>query len=98
MKSVMQGMSNKESLDKYVRRILKEKGLSISDVKELSEGRISKGYICGIANGKVGGLTLGKLLALARGLGVAEEEIIAVAIGASLEDMNGFRESKFAML
>jgi transcriptional regulator with XRE-family HTH domain len=98
MERVEHGMSNKESLGNYVSRILKEKGLSITDVKERSGGRISEGYICGISKGKVGGLTLGKLLALARGLGVAEEEIVAVAIGTSIKDHNGFRESEFAML
>jgi transcriptional regulator with XRE-family HTH domain len=91
-------MSNQESLDKYVRRILKEKGLSISDVNQRSEGRISEGYICGIAKGKVGDLTVGKLLALARGLGVADEEIIAVASGILLKDKNRFQESEFAIL
>ena len=91
-------MSRREGLDKYVRRILKEKGFSFSDVQRRSGGGISDSYICSIVNGKVGELTVGKLSALAHGLGVPEEEIICVALGASGKSGNGFQKSEFATL
>jgi transcriptional regulator with XRE-family HTH domain len=91
-------MSDQNSLCKYVRRILKEKKLLLSEVNQRSGGLISESYISSITKGKVGDLTVGKLLALARGLGVAEEEIIAVASGAMSKDDYRFQESEFAML
>ena len=87
-----------ETLDKYVRRILKEKGLSLSDVERRSGGGISDSYICGIINGTVGSLTIIKLKALAQGLGIGEDELFAVARGVTPADDNEFQESEFATL
>lgn len=91
-------MNRQEGLDKYVRRILKEKGLSLSDVEHRSRGGISDSHISNIASGNFGSLTIGKLKALARGLGVPEDEIFAVARGVPLEDTREFQSSKFATL
>lgn len=91
-------MSSQERLSKYVCRILKKKRLSLSDVERMAGGEISDSYICAIVKGRIGDLTVGKLMALARGLGVAEEEIIDVVRGAARNAGNGFQQSEFAML
>lgn len=91
-------MSRQESLDRYVRRILKEKGLSYADVQERSEGAISDSYIGNIVSGTVGSLTVGKLKALARGLDVCEDEIFAIARGNSPTNFRDFQKSRFANL
>jgi transcriptional regulator with XRE-family HTH domain len=91
-------MSRQESLDLYVRRILKEKGLSYSDVQEHSQGAISDSYIGNIVTGTVGSVTVAKLKALARGLDVSEDEVFAVARGNSPADLRDFQKSRFAAL
>src|SRR5947209_2606346 len=91
-------LSRQESLDQYARRVIKEKGLSLSDVERRSGGSISDSYVCGIINGNVGSLTITKLKALALGLGVPEDELFAVARGQSPQDNQEFWESTFASL
>lgn len=91
-------MNRQESLDRYVRRILKERGLSYADVEERSQGAISDSYIGNIVTGTVGSVTVAKLKALARGLDVSEDEIFAVARGKSPADLRDFQKSRFATL
>ena len=83
-------MIERESLDQYVSRVLREKGLTFADVHRRAGGEISKGYVCDISNGATASLTVRKLQALARGLDVPEEEIFAVARGAPPPDLAGF--------
>lgn len=91
-------MSKQESLGRYVRRVLKEKGLAYADVEARSGGAISDSYIGNIVTGGVGSVTVGKLKALARGLDVSEDEIFSVARGAAPSDLRDFQQSRFAML
>lgn len=91
-------MSRQESLDRYVRRVLKEKGLSYADVEARSQGAISDSYIGNIVTGSVGSVTVVKLKALARGLDVSEDEIFAVARGTSPADFRDFQKSRFAAI
>src|SRR5947208_12700072 len=67
----------------YVRRIRNENSLSLAEVSTRSRGRISKTHINRIENGSVSRVSLLKLRALARGLSVPEDELIAVAQGKS---------------
>ncbi len=76
----------KEDLADYVKRIRREKGLSLNEVVRRSNGGISNGYISQIENRYYINPTRDKLIALARGLGVTEDEIFAVARGKSLND------------
>ena len=91
-------MSKQESLDRYVRRVLKEKGLSYAEVEARSEGAISDSYIGNIVTGSVGSVPVAKLKALARGLDVSEDEIFAIARGHSPADLREFQKSRFATL
>lgn len=72
---------SKESLQAYVLRQLREKGLSFKDVQRRSRARISAGYIGDVVQGIATNLTVDKLQALALGLGVSEDEIFNIARG-----------------
>jgi transcriptional regulator with XRE-family HTH domain len=78
---------SQEDLADYVRRIRKEKGLSLKDVEEQSGRRISKGYISYYINP-----TRDKLIALALGLGVTEDEIFDIARGKPAAEESGSEE------
>ena len=67
----------------YVRRIRNEKNLSLAEVSAKSRGQIGKTHINRIENGIVTRVSLLKLRALARGLDVPEDELIAIAQGKS---------------
>ena len=92
------GVIERESLDQYVSRMLREKGLTFADVHRRAGGEISKGYVCDISNGGTASLTVRKLQALARGLDVPEDEIFAVARGVPPADLAGFAAGRFATL
>jgi transcriptional regulator with XRE-family HTH domain len=68
-----------EDLRQYVKRTLKLKRLSLRDVQRRSGGDITQGYVGAIIKGTNSNLTVDKLKALARGLGVDEDEIFLVA-------------------
>lgn len=75
---------SKESLADYVRRVRAEKKLSTTDVERQSGNKISDSYVTRIENSYVKNVSPEKLQALAKGLGVSEEEIFAIARGKSL--------------
>lgn len=89
-----------ESLDRYVRRVLREKGLTLSDVAKRSLGGISRGYICEISRGNYKDLTIKKLQALALGLDVPEDVIFDIARGVDCgwSDEREFARSRLATL
>ena len=88
-----------ERLDLYVRRVMREKGLTVADVERRAAGEISDSYVHGIMSGKVkGSQTVTKLKALAHGLGVNEDELFAVARGVAAHQQSGFLEGEFARL
>ncbi|MFP5260864.1 MAG: helix-turn-helix domain-containing protein [Blastocatellia bacterium] len=67
-----------ETLSEYVNRILRQKGCSLREVSDRSDGNIDAGYVSRIATGKVVNVTTDKLQALARGLGIDVMELYAV--------------------
>jgi transcriptional regulator with XRE-family HTH domain len=74
-------MTHTESLSDYVRRIMYEKSLTTKDVENRSGKKIDRSYISKIISGTAWNLTVGKIQALALGLGVPEEEIFFIASG-----------------
>jgi transcriptional regulator with XRE-family HTH domain len=86
-KSIFDGSNSiigaNEELSRYVKRVMADKKLSLRDVQRRSGDRITQGYVGAIVKGKYGNPTIQKLKALARGLGVDEEEVFRVARGAS---------------
>lgn len=71
------------NLADFVRRVRDEKGYSLEKVQQLSGNKINASYVSRIENGYVSeeSVTPKKLQALAKGLGVAEEEIFTVVRG-----------------
>jgi transcriptional regulator with XRE-family HTH domain len=73
-----------EMLGDFVRRIRKEKNLSLSDVSKQSArfgARIAASYVCRIENEPKRRPSPDRLAALANGLGVPVEELLPRAIG-----------------
>lgn len=88
-----------ERMDLYVRRVMREKNLSVAEVERRSVGEISDSYVHGIMSGKVkGSQTVTKLKALAHGLGVNEDEIFAVARGLTPHQQPRYHNGEFARL
>jgi len=73
-----------ETLGDFVRRIRKEKNLSLADVSEQSSRfgqRITAGYISRIENDPKRRITTDRATALANGLGVPVRELLDRAVG-----------------
>jgi len=86
-------LDRKKALSEYVQRVRREKRLSFRDIASRSGGKISVATANEIANNKHGNVTTPTLLALAKGLGVPEQEIIDIALGNPARDDNDWRES-----
>jgi transcriptional regulator with XRE-family HTH domain len=85
--------NQQESLAEFVKRTRADRKLSLNDVAAESGGEISNGYIWSIENGQMLCPSVRKLQALAKGLGISEDELNARSRGISEPD--GFRESGF---
>jgi transcriptional regulator with XRE-family HTH domain len=89
----------RETLSDYVRLKLIENNLTTREVQERSVSageKITQSYVSQIVSGTAKNLTLSKLRALARGLGVPIEEVISRAYGETYQDDLAFAESRFA--
>jgi transcriptional regulator with XRE-family HTH domain len=69
-----------ENLSEFVQRIMRQKGLSIRDVRERAskKGPIAASYISRIYHGKVTNLTANMIEILAEGLGVDPFEVFEI--------------------
>lgn len=70
-----------EALSEFIRRVLRQKRLSLRDVERNSENAITGSYISKISKGKVRSMTVEKIDALAKGLGVDAFDVFAAAFG-----------------
>lgn len=76
--------SDTETLAEFVKRVRRDRKLSLDEVEGASRrrgGGISNGYISQIENGHNTNPSLSALIALAAGLGVSEDELFDVARG-----------------
>jgi transcriptional regulator with XRE-family HTH domain len=92
-------LPKRETLSDYVRLKLIQNDLTTRDVQERSSSggeKITQSYVSQIVSGTAKNLTLTKLRALARGLGVPIEEVISRAYGETYQDDLAFAESRFA--
>src|SRR5690348_7819842 len=71
----------KTGLADFVRRILAEKGISTYDVQKASDNSISAATVTKIINGDIRSSSIETLAALAKGLGVPEDQVFRVARG-----------------
>lgn len=69
------------TLAEYVRKIMKEKGLSLYKIAKRSEGQISHSYIQDIVSGKTKRPSAEKLKGLAKGLGENYQDLANIAGG-----------------
>ncbi len=83
---VVQTGQGVESLADFVRRVRQEQSLSLVEVERRSGHSIGRTHINRIENGEQTNPSPRKLQALARGLGVTEEELFAHARGAVLTE------------
>ena len=67
-----------EKLREYVRRIMQEKGLTVMEVAESSDGQLSTDLLDDIRQARVEDLSSSELEGLAKGLGQSVEELRAV--------------------
>jgi transcriptional regulator with XRE-family HTH domain len=74
-----------ETLSQYVKRILKEKQMTMKNVQERSQGGIADAYVGSIVNGVAKNPSVDKLKALAAGLGEPEDDVFKVARGLPLD-------------
>jgi len=81
-----------ETLSDFVKRIRIEKNLSLSNVHRRSGGQIAGSYVSRIENGYILNVTPKKLRALAKGLGVSEDQIFAIARGLEKESLGAEAE------
>jgi transcriptional regulator with XRE-family HTH domain len=74
-----------ETLAEYVTRIMQEKKLRPKDVERRSSGEIDDAYVIKIMKGITTNPSISKTQALAKGLGVDEDELFRVARGLPLK-------------
>jgi transcriptional regulator with XRE-family HTH domain len=86
-----------DRLSDYVREVIKQKRLNYREVARRSRGQISHSTIGDIINRRTRNVKADTLVALARGLKVPQEELLAIAFGTKAED-NDFERSYFARL
>lgn len=72
---------NRRNLSGYVRRVMKQKGLTLRDVEVRSHGEITDGYVAEILRGAAKNPSAEKIKALARGLGVDAHGLFDVVCG-----------------
>jgi transcriptional regulator with XRE-family HTH domain len=70
-----------ETLSEFLKRVMKQKGLTLRDVEGKCGKKITNSYISRVINGKGKNLTLETIVALASGFGVDPHDIFAAAYG-----------------
>jgi transcriptional regulator with XRE-family HTH domain len=68
-------------LGAYVKKVMHDKRLSLRQVALASDGGITQGYVGGIMNGHYRNLTVDKVKALAKGLGIDDDELFTILRG-----------------
>lgn len=87
----------KETLQEFVKRVRNEKNLSTTQVEKKSGGTISSSYVTRIENEPYKKVSPEKLIALAKGLDITEDEIFSVARG-KVPNQNSVVSEKFERL
>ena len=70
-----------ETLAEFIKRILRQKGLSLHDVERNSDKAITSSYLSKIINGKVNSIGAEIIVALAKGLDVDPFDVFAAVLG-----------------
>jgi transcriptional regulator with XRE-family HTH domain len=70
-----------ENLSQFLKRIMKQKGLTLRDVEQKCGKRITNSYISRLINGKVNNLTVETIGAVAQGFDVDPYDVFSAAYG-----------------
>lgn len=90
--ALMVGRGIESPLALFVRRMRIEKRLSLNDVVRESGNKITNAYVSRIENGHVQSPSPPMLVALAKGLGVSEDELFVLVRG--IREPKGLRASR----
>jgi transcriptional regulator with XRE-family HTH domain len=71
----------KETLSKYVKRVMQQKGLGVRDIERNSKKKITNSHISKVLAGTAKNLQADKIVALAVGLEVSPHEVFSVISG-----------------
>ena len=77
--------NNTETLASFIAKVMHNKRMTSYDVQLRSGNEINQSYVVKLKNGEHSNVSTGKLKALAKGLGVPEEEIFAIARGTQVK-------------
>jgi transcriptional regulator with XRE-family HTH domain len=97
-RKIVKHMKRLEPLKDYVRRIRTEKRLSLSEVSRNSGNKIASSYLHRIENGNVVNVSPLKLKALAKGLGVSEEEVFNIVRGIRPREVPILEDEEVALI
>jgi transcriptional regulator with XRE-family HTH domain len=75
----------RETLSRYVRRIMKQKSINARDIERNSSKKIDNSYVSKILSGTVINPSINAVVGLAEGLGVDPHEVFAAASGFPIE-------------
>ena len=73
--------SVKENLSQFVKRVIRERNLTLRQVEQKSGGKIARSYVSRIMTGDVKNITLEKLVALAGGIDVDPHSLFTAYYG-----------------
>jgi transcriptional regulator with XRE-family HTH domain len=77
-----------EKLRAYIEEVIKKEGLNNAEIQRRSEGEITDSYLIDIRKGKTKHISVEKLNALAKGLGVSNIELFRIASGEDIPYRN----------
>jgi transcriptional regulator with XRE-family HTH domain len=77
--------SKAQRIGNYLSKVMSDKGLSTYDVERKSGNEINQSYVNKIKNGLIENPSPDKIAALAKGLGIPEEELFNIVRGVSAE-------------
>ena len=72
---------DRSRLGRYVRKVMKQKGLTLRDIEARSDHKITDGYVADILRGAANNPSAEKIKALGRGLGVDPHSIFEIICG-----------------
>jgi transcriptional regulator with XRE-family HTH domain len=84
----------RSSLGRYVRLVMKQKGLTLRDIEARSAGKITDGYVADILRGAANNPSAEKIKALGHGLGVDPHTIFEIICGPKEQNAANIRREE----
>jgi transcriptional regulator with XRE-family HTH domain len=77
-----------ETLGEYVKRMTRQKGISLRELERRSDGRVTGSHLSKIIKGVSKNVTIETILGLAMGLEVDPHEVFSIASGCKAKESN----------